>query len=354
MVYDKIQKHTIDIYDLENKEYEVLEVPARSLLVGQRFDLFAKLFYIKYRKTDYELALNVYNSHIKAFNPDLKEPGREDKNGYDDFVKTFDALIDEFETNEFNSSLSLIPVDECGILLDGAHRICALAYYNKNVCIVRFQGVKSKCRFDYEYFLKRGLSWKIADIIAYEMVQWSPNMLIACLWPRMGGADVKRETLNIINRRYSLCYTKTITTNLESFVRFIAKVYEHQSWVGTAANGFAGARDKALNCFAANKQITFALFEADNLNDVITFKDEIRQRYKSDKHSIHITDNVDETKDIAYVVFNEDQLATWNQINLQLMQQMKEIIDEKIYYFKHVTLINMKVAIAAVIRRFWR
>lgn len=354
MIFDKIQEHTIQIYELRNKQYEIHDVPARSLLVGERFDLFAKLFYIKNRKTNHDLAIEVYNNHIKAFNPDLKEPGRTDKSGYDDFINTFDKLIDDLGTNGFNPNKSLIPVDENGILLDGAHRVCALAYVDKTVRIVHFKGVQSKGKFNYEYFLKRGLSWKIADIIAHEMVLWCPNMFIACLWPRMGGTKVKQETLNILNHHYPLCYTKTIDTNLESFVNFIAKVYKDQNWIGNADNNFAGARSKALNCYGSNRQITFALFEANDLNAVINLKNKIRQHLQSEKHSIHITDNVHETKEISNIVFNATELALWNKVNNSYLQQIKDMLNEKVYYFKHVTLINWKVTIAAIINKFKR
>ena len=87
----------------------------------------------------------------------------------------------------------------------------------------------------------------------------------------MGGMEAKKETLEMITRQYPLCYVKAISTSLESFVHFIAKVYEQQSWVGNEANQYAGARDKALNCFASNKQIVFALFEADSLAEIIAF-----------------------------------------------------------------------------------
>lgn len=350
MNFDLIQRHTVELYDLTHKEYEELEVPARTLLVAQRFDLFAKLYYIKNRKTSRKEALEVYNNHIKAFNPDLKEPGRDDKNGYDDFVVSFDTIIEDIEQNGFDSNKSIVPVDENGVILDGAHRVSILAYLDKTVSIVRFKNVVSKGRFDYDYFLKRGLSWKIADIIALEMVQWRPNMLIACLWPRMGGPEAKKETLSIINGRYPLCYTKTINTNMESFVRFIAKVYEAQPWVGSEANGYEGARNKALYCFASNKQISFALFEADNIEEIIAFKDEIRQRFQSEKHSIHITDNVEETKEIAAIVFDSDELNSWNQLKGGFVQHLREVIAEKVYYFKHVTLINFKVAVAKMLR----
>lgn len=351
MNFDLIQRHTVDLYDLTHKEYEELEVPARTLLVAQRFDLFAKLFYIKNRKTNRKIALDVYNNHIKAFNPDLKEPGRKDKNGYDDFVASFDNVIDDIEQNGFDKSKSIVPVDENGVILDGAHRVSILSYLDKTVNIVRFKNVVNNGRFDFDYFLKRGLNWKIADIIANEMVQWRPNMLIACLWPRMGGANVKKEALSIINSRYPLCYTKTINTNMESFVRFIAKVYEDAPWVGNEANDYEGARNKALSCFDSNRQIAFALFESDNLDEIIAFKAELRQKFQSEKHSIHITDNVEETKNIASHVFDADSLNSWNQLNNGIVQQCKSFFAEKAYYFKHVTWINIKVAVAKMLGR---
>ena len=70
-----------------------------QLLVGSRFDLFAKLYYIRHRQTDNVMAREVTTNTFKAFNPDLKEPGREDKNGYDDFIDAFDALIDDLTVN---------------------------------------------------------------------------------------------------------------------------------------------------------------------------------------------------------------------------------------------------------------
>lgn len=347
--FSLLQRHTVELYNLEEKEYIVQDVPARSLLSGQRFDLFAKLYYIRNRHVNNKLAREVYCHHIKAFNPDLKEPGREDKNGYDDFLNSFDALIDDLGTNGFNPDKSLIPVDTKGIILDGAHRLSVLAYADKSVRIVRFNEVVSNGCFDYEYFLKRGLNWRIADLIAAEMVQWSSNMLIACLWPRMGSKEVKKETLNLINEQYPLCYDKTINTNLESFVRFIAKVYEAQPWVGDESNHFAGARHKALNCFAANKQITFALFEADKLDDIIAFKENIRQRFQSEKHSIHITDNVEETREIAAVVFDEEQQKKWNKLNNAGLVRLREAFNERLFYFQNVTFINWKVAVARML-----
>lgn len=344
-----LQPHTVNLYNLGQKDYEVLDVPARSLLTGLRFDLFAKLYYIRNRKGNNAIAREVYKQHIKVFNPELKEPGREDKNGYDDFIDTFDALIDDLGMNGFNPEKSLVPVDEDGVILDGAHRLCALASADRQVRIVRFDGVKSKGRFDFEYFLKRGLSRTIADVIAHEMVLWLPNMYIACLWPCMGSAEVKKQTLNVVNRRYPLCYTKNIHTNMSSLVDFIVKVYGTQPWIGNEANGYIGARDKALHCFASNRQIAFALFQADSLDDITVLKDKIRRHFQKGKHSIHITDNADESKEIVKIIFDSDELGKWNKLRYGFMVRMYETINEKLFYLKNVTLINWKTTIVQML-----
>ena len=38
-----LQKHTVDLYDLKNKEFELQKIPARELITVSRFDLFAKM-----------------------------------------------------------------------------------------------------------------------------------------------------------------------------------------------------------------------------------------------------------------------------------------------------------------------
>ena len=138
---ERLQKHTVDLYDLKNKDFELCKVPAHDLITVSRFDLFAKLIYIKYRKSKPHFAKKIYSEHIKAFNPDLKEPGRKDKNGLEDFITTFDKLIDYFENNEFDPEQSLIPVSENGEILDGSHRIAALAFFKKEVSILKFKNV---------------------------------------------------------------------------------------------------------------------------------------------------------------------------------------------------------------------
>ena len=59
-----------------------------------------------------------------------------------------------------------------------------------------------------------------------------------------------------------------------------------------------------------------------------------------------------ETKEISNIVFNATELALWNKVNDSYLQQIKDMLNEKVYYFKHVTLINWKVTIVAIINKF--
>ncbi len=173
-IFSLLQLHTIALYDLRNKQYEIKQIPARSLLNVKRFDLFAKLYYIRYSSIDKEKALRIYKEHIKAFNPDLNEPGRNDKSSLRMFIDTFDKLIETFKEREFDKEISLVPIDGNNVILDGAHRVAALAFYNKDVIVAQFKDVKAK-EFDCNYFKKRGLRWKTCDIISSEMTYWMGN-----------------------------------------------------------------------------------------------------------------------------------------------------------------------------------
>lgn len=341
-----LQKHTVDLYDLENESRQKEAVSARTLLSAARFDLFAKLFYIRHREINPKLAKKIYEDHILAFNPDGKEPGRMDKNGTHDFVETFDHLIGTFQKEEFDPQISLIPVDKNNIPLDGSHRIAALAYFDRKVSVLRFPEVQSKAIFDYSYFLRRGLSIESADQIAGEILNYIPNLHIACLWPKMGNAKNKEFAFNYLKKHFSVYYSKTMRMSLEGLSRFIYESYKHQDWVGGEDNDYRGARSKAANCYAANAQVQFVLFEAADLEEVLKAKDAIREHYRLDKHALHITDDLNETQDIIDLIFTE-QSRQFQNSSFALRDRVQEFKN----LVKNVYWLNFKVGIAKVLKK---
>lgn len=340
-IIQRLQPHTVSIYHLTDDVVEEQVVDARSLLNPTRFDLFAKLYYIRNRKENPTEAERIYKEHIRAFNPDLKEPGREDKSGYDDFVSSFNQLINHFEAQDFNEDISLVPVTEDGVILDGAHRVAALAYYNRKVGIARCKGVKPKADFDFQYFKSRGLSWDTMDVIATEMVRWVPNMYVACLWPKMKD---KSDAHTLIEQQFRIVYEKALHVNLTSFKSLIKRVYEGQPWV----NEPDSVNNKSLQCYDFNRQILFIFFGANSLDEVLTVKEKIRNMYDVGKHSLHITDSVEETRAIAGYILDEKKRKVW--LSISAVDGLGDKLKERWYYFKHVQVINLKVAIAKVLK----
>lgn len=343
----KFQEHTVRLYCLDNSPYTIETVDARSLLVVERFDLFAKLFYVEFRETKAELARKIYIEHIKAFNPDAKEPGREDKKSFQDFVSSFNALIDNFRDGEFDDTVSIVPVDKNGIILDGAHRVSALAYYNKKVRIARFSDVECVCRFDYKYFKLRGLSWLTCDFIANYMVKWCKNLYVACLWPRLSSQQ-KDMAERVLETHYQVAYVKEHRSNLQSLSSLMGLVYESQSWTKNRV----ALMDKASNCYGKSHVIRFVFFSAKGgLDAVLEIKEELRQRFGKGKHTVHITDNVYETMLISPYVLSEKRFEWQKNNKLSFLSKMRESLKEQIFMFKNIYLIQAKVAVAKILRR---
>jgi len=340
-----VQKHTVELYNLENKEFVKQTVKARELVNVLRLDVFAKLFYIRYRKTDNDIAVKVYCEHIKAFNPDLKEPGREDKDGYESFISAFEQLINYFEFNDFDESISLIPVSDGGIILDGSHRIAALAYYDKEVTILRFKDVKPVADFDYLYFRKRGLPIYISDKIVVEALNFIDNIYVACLWHK---SNVNKDDFatNYLQDHFNVLYSKTISMSLKNLSAFIFEVYKEQDWVGDKSNGFQGAKDKAINCYTRKGKVRFVLFQSSSLNEVQKAKDEMREYYKIGKHSLHVTDNQKETKDIVNIILTEQLVYFTDSIN-----KLSDMISEYKSIVRNVYWLKLKVYVAKILNK---
>ena len=339
-IIERLQSHTVNIYQLREEDLVEKWVDARLLLHPTRFDLFAKLYYVRNRMDNKAEAVKVYKEHIKAFNPDLKEPGREDKTGYDDFLMAFEALIETFSRTDFDASQSLVPITEDGIILDGAHRVSALAYCNKKVNVAICKGVVPKANFDYRYFKDRGLSWDTMDIIAHEMLQWLPDIYVACLWPKMSDQS---QAFAWIEETFGIVYERKVKVNYPSFRKLIKKVYENQPWV----NEPNSVDDKSLHCYGFNGQLRFLFFVSRDLDKVLFIKEKIRLMYGVGKHALHITDNELETREIARILLETKLRKEW--LDHSAVNSLSEKIQERWYYFKKVQVIDFKVKVAKLL-----
>lgn len=208
-VFDLIHSSWIEKYDLRNHEYEIISLPATELLSCGRFDLFAKLFYIRNRGTRPLLAKRVYLESLHVMVPFGKEWGKEEeKSSFAIHVRAFNDLIDEFRSGDFNPSISIVPIGKDKVLLDGAHRVAALAYYGKDVTVCSFSAVEGLV-FPHPFFLESGrITGYVMDLIALEGVRWLKglNMLISWSGTFQGSVGPKvfyRKDYTLSQKEYS-------------------------------------------------------------------------------------------------------------------------------------------------------
>ena len=175
-----IEPYFIKTYHLDGMNHEIMSLPARDLL--SRFDLFSKLFYVRNRKRRPHLARRVYLESLRAFVPFGKEWGKEtDKSSFAKHIQEFNTLIDTFASEDFDRSVSIVPVDGNYTVIDGAHRVSILAFYDKQVTVCRFD--QPVCHYGHDYFMARGMSRYAADLTMSECILRQDDISVKCVWP---------------------------------------------------------------------------------------------------------------------------------------------------------------------------
>ncbi|MBR1927572.1 MAG: hypothetical protein IJ840_07500 [Bacteroidales bacterium] len=196
---DLIHPRWVERYHLRGRESEVISLGAAELLSARRFDLFAKLFYVRNRKTRPLLARRVYYENLRVLVPSGKEWGKEkEKSSFAVHFKVFDSLIGSFGSGDFDPSVSIVPVGKDHVLMDGAHRVSTLAFYGKDVTVCSFPEVPSD-EFPYSFFLENGMSRRSADLSALEGVRFVEGMCVLKVLP--GGEEPDLDGCEVFYRR---------------------------------------------------------------------------------------------------------------------------------------------------------
>ena len=288
---------------------EGIQVAATELITHKRFDIAAKFLYAKNKINGISLkwAEDVYDEHIRVFNG-YEERDGSGKKGKEGFRNSFNETIDSITATGFNSSVSVIPITKDGHAIDGSHRIAACAALNKEITALKFE--HPGWRYDAEYFLRKGLSRTSADACIHACCKLKNSLRLALIFPAAAGRDTEVE--NILKRHGKIWYKKHVSLRGKGPTFFMAQVYSGENWLGTWENGYSGARSKAQKCFAIPGPMRAYVFEPDSENSMIAAKQQIRELYRIDKHSIHINDTHEETIRLSGVILNENSIDLLN------------------------------------------
>lgn len=298
----------------QNTNYEIEEIPAINLIRPSRFDIMAKWIFIDAveRGLDNSFAKAIYEDNIRAFSRGTyTEPGNEDKNSLDKYFKEFCNIIYDMKANGFDSSKSIIPVGKDRELFDGSHRVSAAAYYGKKVSVVRFPDISLQTVYDYRFFTKHLMSVQNMGYMALTYAKHVPGCYMACLWPV---AD--RNKLNyveqIISDAFRVVYSQDVFLTYQGLRNFMIQTYATNDWAGTLDDKYRGIDEKVNACYKKNRPIRTFLFMADSLDEVVNIKAKIRDVFKIENHSVHITDCDSETQSMTELLYNPNSVFFLN------------------------------------------
>ncbi len=315
---------------LGNKK--IKESKPSDLLHPSRIDLIPKILYIRNKEEGIgsNFLKQMYTEHIKSFN-DFKEDKKTSK---EDFVSSFDNLIDSVKKKGYDKKKGIIPVTNELVAGHGAHRIATSFYFNKKVPL-EFVNSDEQIKYNYSFFRKRGLSEKFLEEMALRYSKIKGKNLYFCIF---WGTSVNKINSNKIEkylqkRNIVPVFDKQAKLTETGKKNTIIACYEGENWLGERKKGYPGAMKKVGNCFRGDNRVRVYLLESKDIEEVRNLKEEIRDDLGLDKHALHISDTPEETERLCELFFNNNSLFLLNNsrkaflIDIPLEDRLRNIED---------------------------
>lgn len=277
-----------------------------ELLTYNRLDVLFKILYLKFLDLGApKLSRDLYYEHIKIITNGLFVEHNSSKKTFDDFLFEFKKVSNSIKKNGFDDEISEIPISEEGSIVNGAHRLASAIYHN-----IPFVSIKktneSKHTYDYKFFRERGMSNNLIQLAVLELIYLTKNNFLAIIWP---SAD---KNINYLNDFSNIFYQTKIILNANGAQNFVAQVYKEHKWLGDFSEGYSGAYTKVSQAFSSFSEIHLIFFKGESLEKVNKIKNSLRDKFNIDKASVHITDNNNETYDLAKLVLNDNSIHFLN------------------------------------------
>lgn len=300
--------------DLDKSQpYEILDLPSIELIKSKRFDFFCILIYIdhKVKGLDMSFATNLYKERVKAVTGGtFIEIGKSEcKNTFNEFTNTLDKLIKDFQEDNFDNDQSLVPIDADNFVLDGAHRVCCAAYFNRKIRVMKFLELCTGYTIDSNWLNNKGVSQQNLNRYALEYCNYGTNLYFFVLWPKsFSNKKDKSRALELIEENCNIVHKSKINLSFNATRNLMIQIYGHMDWVGSVDDNFEYTYAKASDVFMKNKPTEFILVEALDLTKITNLKSEIRNVFDMGLNSVHSTDNPNETLQLANLIYNENSI----------------------------------------------
>ena len=294
---------------IKKKDILLKKSSPEELLTPNRFDITAKLLYLRSIGSKESFGYKVYAEHIKLINGflELSSYDKKKKIGINSFVKSFQKVHDSIK-QDFEKAFS-IPISKNRSIVDGAHRLATSIFFKKHIYYFNVGG--KHFNYDYQFFEKKDFPQEYLDAMAIEYAKRKKNISLIFIWPTAGNKK-NSQLFKILNLNGSIVFKKSIEVNKKNAWILVREIYNDEKWLGTSKSNFIGSRNKALWCFENNCPLKVYLYES--RTDQAKIKACIRDVYKKGKHSIHITDTHQEAMRLSKFVFNQNSINWLNKI----------------------------------------
>lgn len=252
------------------------------------------------KETNNVLAIQIYRADIRSQTlGSFDEFGNEGKNSFQKYVDDFRVTYKDIKSNGFDEKKSMVPLSSAGTIINGAHRVASAIHLKESVNCICTELPAMTC--DYNYFYERNVAYSLLDLVVNKFVEYADNVYIAFLWPS-GQANFS-ETLDEFS---NVIYKKEVSLSATGGFNLIVELYKHMNWVGTFESGFAGAKQKLVECFPNFESFFIVAFQSDSIEKVQKIKARVRAINDIGFSSVHITDTKEEAIRISKLVFNEN------------------------------------------------
>jgi glycosyltransferase involved in cell wall biosynthesis len=270
---------------------------------------------------------HVYKEHVRAFNDFVeKEPT---KNGYEDFKNSFIRTIEGVK-NDDSWKYKAPVLHNKTYLVNGAHRVAASMVVGDKVNVETPAEIYEDS-YDHNYFRRDrsgidGIDEDILDSMTIEYVsQKKKSIFVAIIFPAAEG--FRREAYEHLSKLGEIVNMKTFPHDAFVGKEVVKQLYfnsKNDKW--NYGLDFDSAKYKADLCFAGTGSLQVYVIEA-NLKESTRIKEKqyLRDLWKKDKHSIHITDTIDEANRLVRMFFNE------NSRRFMTIDRKQEFASQKMY-----------------------
>ena len=297
--------------------------PYQLLFNNKRFDLISKYLLIKAIDNQYDTDWfqEHYFATINAFNGFNEENREKLKSGQDEFLSNFTSLYNDIKHNGYDEDKGLIPVNQNGVLIDGAHRLAICAFLNIPVTTVE---LVADTNFDYNFFNSRNLNTEHSDYIALNYCLLNQNARIAILYP-VANIEFDNQVEKIFQEHSGIYYKRSIFLKSNA-PHFLTKEFYHgHDWIGNIEDKFLGSLNKAKACFSGSNPLRIIIYESNGENVDIVIKQRIRDIFSISNHSIHSTDNHEETIRCAQLLLNSNNLHHLSHLEIKNMKNFESL-----------------------------